>query len=1071
MSSAFGIDSIRGGAALAMLLWCAACDDRPRSPVAKEISVAFLAPIGARSGSVERVEVRTKELLAVVRALCSGSPKFAPGAPLRLPQRIDRQPNLGEPLERALGSTTAGARFTTAPVLLEQLQALLERGGPLGGGPIGALERCLLDADQVDLSTDELQALARVDLRLAGPLSAGGARQVQATLRLRFTRAEDAWLIQSLDLGRVEVTDYQGPRFVDVSALLGVGLFRDPAKSAALLEELGSVVPSAQGGLTVLDFDRDGRLDLLVYQRASSLLLFHNDGEGGFDRVALDRVLPAARAAAYYLFIDLDGDEVPELIGTEPTACGKPARLPIWRFKQGKLEEVGGVPLNASCDDRFVHLAPEDFDGDGDLDLLLVNHGLQRYDVAHNRADAVDGAASRYFVNEGRLRFRDASAEIGLPTQPRRSVGAYWVDYDGDGQRDLFLLNESAEPDLLLHRGRKLERSLLPGPLGPIRSVVAADLNGDADLDLYFARTDSAAGRRAFWVRRASPLLWPRVAGGALMLSSGTGTSSEAAAALGVAKSGYAFGALAADLDDDGDPELFLSNGLATSSKAPELDAITHDFRQLLADAEVPSTQVGKLSLEDARARAESNRRPVSVAGSQRDVLYFNVGGQAMVDVAYGAGLDAISDGRSVAAFDYDGDGDLDLALLSLEGLQIFENRGPKGRSIDLVLESKKGVLGALVEVASERSHQVALSAVSSGFGAAVPAGLHVGLGAATTATVKVRWPSGHVDLYPGLAAGLVHYLVEGGRAEAADRRRWPQRLEDRAPTVDLPWPSALVRLDGVSAPPPQGPGLSVLSFAAASCAACAEQAAILRGAGAQAVLVMSDQDLERAAAWARSAGVDYPAFRADLAVQRAFLPNPEPLPRSFLYRGGRLLRAYYRPVSAAEVAAWPDAFRLIGPGPGDAEVLAQRGVRLLETSKVDEALAVLLQAVRLDDRNLSARTNLAVAYGAKGDWAQAIAQGKAALSLRPEHLPAELNLAVALSASGAHAEAITHYRRVVARQPKNRAAQFNLAVAYAATGQGEQAKSVLRAWVKLAPVDREAKAMLERLEASDAKP
>ena len=90
-----------------------------------------------------------------------------------------------------------------------------------------------------------------------------------------------------------------------------------------------------------------------------------------------------------------------------------------------------------------------------------------------------------------------------------------------------------------------------------------------------------------------------------------------------------------------------------------------------------------------------------------------------------------------------------------------------------------------------------------------------------------------------------------------------------------------------------------------------------------------------------------------------------------------------------------------------------------------------------------------------------------------PEHLPAELNLAVALSASGAHGEAIAHYRRVVARQPKNRAAQFNLAVAYAATGQAEQAKSLLRAWVKLAPVDREAKAMLDRLEGSgaDAKP
>ena len=449
-------------AALAALILAVGCSDRPRSPAVPAPSVAFLAPLGPRSSSVERTEVRTTELVAVVRGLCSAlePASFVPGAPVRVPERVERLPDLGEPLERALGSTTAGSRFITAAALQGELRALLERGGPLQAGPIGAVERCLIAADRVDLSAEESQALARVDLTIAGPLSAGGGRQIEAKLRLRFTRADAGWQIQSMDLGRLEVTDYHGPHFVDVSKAVGVGLFRSTDKSAAILAELGSVVPSAPGGLTVLDFDQDGWLDLLVYHRASSLLLFRNDGIGGFDRVALGPVLPAARAAAYYLFVDLDGDGSPELIGTEPTACGKPARLPIWRFKRGQLQEVGGVPLAVSCDDRFVHLTADDFDGDGDLDLLLVNHGLQRYDLAHNRADAVDGAPSRYFVNEGRLRFRDASAAIGLPSVARRSVGAFWVDYDGDGQRDLFLLNESAEPDLLLRQGQGLQRSL-----------------------------------------------------------------------------------------------------------------------------------------------------------------------------------------------------------------------------------------------------------------------------------------------------------------------------------------------------------------------------------------------------------------------------------------------------------------------------------------------------------------------------------------------------------------------------------------------------------------------------------
>lgn len=89
MRSALGIDSTRGLAVLCGALLCAACGDRPRSPAAKEISVAFLAPIGPRSSSVERTEARTQELLGVVRGLCGGAPAFVAGAPVRLPERID----------------------------------------------------------------------------------------------------------------------------------------------------------------------------------------------------------------------------------------------------------------------------------------------------------------------------------------------------------------------------------------------------------------------------------------------------------------------------------------------------------------------------------------------------------------------------------------------------------------------------------------------------------------------------------------------------------------------------------------------------------------------------------------------------------------------------------------------------------------------------------------------------------------------------------------------------------------------------------------------------------------------
>lgn len=999
---------------------------------------------------------------------------FGPTARVRLPSAVVQVPSAEEPLQRVLGSTVAGTRWGGPEDLGALLEAALNQGGPLGAPPLQDILRCTLRLPGLELDAKESRAIVELELEVGGRTEGGLARTLAAKLRAGLSLSEAELRVEGLDLLRWELIDYAGPRLVEVSGEVGLDLLRSPEKQEIWRRSFGSGRGTFEGGLTALDYDRDGYLDLLVTIRGSTFLLFQNDGQGGFRRVTPEGLLPPERAAAMYLYLDLDGDGIAELIGTEPILSKGKYRLPFYHFQGDRLVEVGpGIALDFGPYDRLVAVAAQDLDGDGDLDLFFSNHGLQRFDVAYNRVSAVDGAPSRLFRNDGHLRFHDATVELGLPLSTRRTIGATFVDYDGDGHRDLLLAHESAPPELYLAKlepqGLKLVRGNLPPAFGPWKSVASLDADGDGNLDLYFLRVWSAPGLRlAALDAQLRPLLLSRAGGSSLFLSAPGGPARDRAAALGVDHSGWGEGALAVDLDNDGDAELWVTGGGSTSpdpSADTRVDASAYEWRQLIADLNAPPAKSGKISLEDARALAEAARAPTHFAGHQRDALFFNVGhASAFPNLGFALGLDAETDGRVLLAADFDGDGDQDLVRLSLDGLRFYENRAAPRHFLELSAAHpahEAGVVGALVEVTTERGRQVAELIPSRGRSAAQPLELHVGLGDASTAEVKVRWPSGEVDTFPRVRADRRHRLVAGGDVEEVATPRSVPRLEEVAPKPGLDYPGQLVRVDGPTVVVPKNTDLSIVFVWSMECQPCRAAFApllALSRAGLNVILVSTDPDLDATARFAKDQKLTLPVYRADIALQG-------PTPRTYVFRGDRLLRAFRRPLSPAELAGLPVQFRTIPASKAEAELIAQRAVRDLEIGKIDDAAEALERALALDPSSVLAETNLAVAYGAKSEWDKAIAHGNSALRLRPQHLPAELNLAVAYSAKGDHPAAIPHYLRVIAAQPQNRSAQYNLAVAYAATKRTQEAKSLLQAWLARAPGDREAAALLERLE------
>ncbi len=169
---------------------------------------------------------------------------------------------------------------------------------------------------------------------------------------------------------------------------------------------------------------------------------------------------------------DVTGDGVPEVV---LAIYGSQNRLfvpgPGGRYVDGTFAATTGLPTDS---DPSEGVTLTDADGDGDLDLLFANRGVQ----------------NRLYLNNGSGLFTDATA-ARLPTDTDPTVDIASGDVDGDGDRDLVMGNDGAQCRLYLNNGSGIftdaTGTRLPTLVAPTRDVALVDVNGDGDRDLLLA--------------------------------------------------------------------------------------------------------------------------------------------------------------------------------------------------------------------------------------------------------------------------------------------------------------------------------------------------------------------------------------------------------------------------------------------------------------------------------------------------------------------------------------------------------------------------------------------------------
>src|SRR6185503_5942310 len=159
----------------------------------------------------------------------------------------------------------------------------------------------------------------------------------------------------------------------------------------------------------------------------------------------------------------------------------------------------------------------------------------------------------RLFHNRGDGTFEDVTRAAGLRAGFGPALGAVAADYDGDGDLDLYVTNDGTPNNMWtnLGGGRFEDSALLDGAAvdaagrsGASMGVDAGDYDGDGDLDLFVTKLISEGST-----------LWRNESGGSFVdVTVGSGLG-------GASRLHTGFGAAWIDVENDGWLDLFVANG------------------------------------------------------------------------------------------------------------------------------------------------------------------------------------------------------------------------------------------------------------------------------------------------------------------------------------------------------------------------------------------------------------------------------------------------------------------------------------------------------------------------------
>jgi hypothetical protein len=262
------------------------------------------------------------------------------------------------------------------------------------------------------------------------------------------------------------------PRFPNVAKRVGLNTF------------------GLAGGVLVDDFDGDGYLDVVVsdWDPAADLRYFRNNGDGSFTDRSHAAGFSGLSGGLNLRHADYDNDGDLDILVLRGGWMGPQSGHPNSLLRNDGQAVFRDVTFDAGLGD--VHYPTQtadwaDYDNDGDLDLYVGNEEVP----------------SQLFRNNGRGKFVDVARQAGVENM-RYAKGVTWGDYDHDRYPDLYVSNLGGE-NRLYHNNRDGTFTDVAAAAGVARPLASFpvwfwDFNNDGHLDIYVSAYSLEEGMRNF---------------------------------------------------------------------------------------------------------------------------------------------------------------------------------------------------------------------------------------------------------------------------------------------------------------------------------------------------------------------------------------------------------------------------------------------------------------------------------------------------------------------------------------------------------------------------------------------
>ena len=504
------------------------------------------------------------------------------------------------------------------------------------------------------------------------------------------------------------------------------------------------ILSSVGSGAALFDYDEDGDLDLYVVNGArlegktqipvGPNRLYRNEGNWAFRDVTSKARVGHEGWGVGAAVGDFDNDGLPDLYVTN---LGENV---LFRNQgDGTFSDVTHS-AGVGHEGWGTSAAFFDADGDGDLDLYVANYIDPDLDKIPPPGTGptcqwlglpvmcgpkgLTGQSDVYYRNEGAGTFVEASREAGLfdPTAAY-GLGVVTGDYDGDGDTDLYVANDTMPNFLFRNQGNGefVEVGFLSGAAynaeGQTEAGMGVDLgdvNADGRLDLFVTNFSHETNT--------------------LYLNQGEGLLVDATSDLNLhmpSLSLLGWATRFVDLDNDGDLDLFVANG--------------HVYPEIAA------------------TNPQNGYR-------QRNQVFWNLGDGrfAEAELAPEDAMQEITASRGAAFGDLDNDGDTDVVIVNIDAqLSLLRNEAARGGSwITLRLigtESARDAIGARLTLSAGTSRQVKEVHPSGSILSSNDFRVHFGLGRHKRVDeIHIRWPSGRVQKLQNVEVGQFLTIVEG---------------------------------------------------------------------------------------------------------------------------------------------------------------------------------------------------------------------------------------------------------------------------------------------------------------------